>query len=89
MRSMASKPSRTRASARAPLAPRRLDGLPRRAVTSVNVRHDDKALFDHLHTFWSWRRGRPLRQWDAFRLVLELAVENPRAQVPDEIRERR
>ena len=85
---MASKSPRRRAPARSPLSPRRLDGRPHRAVTSVNVRHDDKALFDHLHTFWSLRRGSPLRQWDAFRLVLELAVENPRAQVPRELLDR-
>lgn len=63
----------------------RTDGEPRRAVTSVNLRHDDKALFDHLHTWWSLQEGRSLRQWDAFSILLAAALDNPRLQRPADL----
>lgn len=66
----------------------RLDGKPSRAHASVNLRKEEKALFDHLHSYWSLRAGRSLRQTDAFSLLLTLAVANPQADVPEEVRER-
>lgn len=64
----------------------RTDGEPRRAVTSVNLRYEDKVRFDLLQAYWSHVRGRPIKQWDAFSLLLAAAVQNPHADVPEELR---
>lgn len=64
----------------------RVDGDPRRAVTSLNLRHEEKADFDLLQAHWGRRFGRPLKQWDAFSLLLSYAVSNPLADVPEELR---
>lgn len=78
--------ARPRARATMPsLRPRKLDGRPRRSVTSVNVRHDDKAIFDLIHAYWALRSGRRLSQWDAFRRVLELAAQHPAAEIPRDL----
>lgn len=63
----------------------RTDGRPHRAVTSVNVRHEDKAVFDHLHSFLVIRERRPLSQWDAFSIVLRAALGNPKLDVPADV----
>jgi hypothetical protein len=68
------------------LRPRKLDGHPRRAVTCLNVRRDDKALFDHIQSYWALRSGRPMRQWDAFRRLLELAAAHPESEIPADLR---
>lgn len=64
----------------------KIDGKPHRAVTSVNLRHEEKAMFDHLHSWWSLRHGRALRQWDAMSILLNLALSNPHADLPEELR---
>lgn len=65
-----------------------LSGKPSRALASVNLRHEEKALFDHLHSYWSLRAGRPLRQVDAFSLLFALALSNEQADVPAEVEAR-
>lgn len=62
-----------------------VDVSPRRAVASVNVRRDDKAVFDALHAWWSVERRRPLTQWEAFSVLLAVALENPEFRVPAEV----
>ena len=60
----------------------RLDGEPRRALACVNLRYEEKAVVDVVHKWWSARFARPLTQPDVMSLVLELAFENPRADLP-------
>lgn len=60
----------------------RLDGEPRRALACVNLRHEEKALWDILAAWWSARSSRRLAQPDVMSLLLELALENPRADLP-------
>ena len=67
----------------------RVDGKPSRALTSLNLRRREKAVFDHLHSWWSLRRGQPLSQADAFSILLALALENEKAELPPELLERR
>jgi hypothetical protein len=66
----------------------RTDGLPQRAVTCVNVRREEKAVFDHLVSWWRLECGEELTQWDAFSVLLAAALENPRLEAPRELRER-
>lgn len=63
-----------------------MDGEPRRSVTSVNLRHEEKADFDVLQAHWARRLGRPLKQWDAFSVLMSYALSNPAADVPQELR---
>ncbi|HET6404175.1 MAG TPA: hypothetical protein VFH78_05970 [Candidatus Thermoplasmatota archaeon] len=60
----------------------RLDGQPRRSLACVNMRHEEKALLDLLQAWWSARSTRPLTQADVMSLLLALALEHPRADVP-------
>ena len=46
------------------------------------MRHEEKAVLDVLHAWWSARSSRALRQPDVMSLLLELALENPRADLP-------
>lgn len=64
----------------------RVDGEPRRALTSVNVRHEEKRVFDHLHSWWRMQDGQPMSQCDAFSRVLALALENPKVDAPQDLR---
>lgn len=66
----------------------RVDGEPRRALTSLNLRREEKVEFDHLHSWWALRRGRPISQPDAFSILLALALENREADLPPELRGR-
>lgn len=63
----------------------RIDSKPRRALTSLNLRRREKAVFDHLHSWWSLRRGHPLSQADAFSVLLTLALQNDGADLPPEL----
>lgn len=65
-----------------------MDGQPRRSVTSINVRAEEKRVFDHLHSFWELRVGRSLSQWDVFSRVLELALEHPKVEAPLDLQAR-
>lgn len=60
----------------------RLDGEPRRAWASYNLRYEEKAVVDLIQAWWSARMARPLSQPDVMSRVLELALENPRADLP-------
>ena len=62
----------------------RLDGKPRRSLTSLNLRFEEKGVFDLVHAYW--RLDRPLSQPDAFSKLLFLAITNPQADVPEEAR---
>lgn len=53
----------------------------RRALTSVNLRPEDKAVFDALQAFYSLRQGRALRQWEVFSLVLAEALASQEAEL--------
>ena len=53
-----------------------------RGVTCVNVRREDKALFDELQSWWSFTHGQPLSQWDTFTLLLAAALGNGDADLP-------
>lgn len=67
----------------------RIDSRPRRALTSLNLRRREKAVFDHLHSWWSLRRGQPVSQADAFSILLTLALQNEEADLPPELVARR
>lgn len=58
-------------------------------MTAINVRYEEKLLFDHVHTWWRMRKGQDLRQPDAFSLLLELALENPRADLPVDLEKKK
>jgi hypothetical protein len=55
-------------------------------VTSLNLRFEEKELFDVLHSWWALRSGRSLKQWDAFSILLAYALANPVADLPEELR---
>lgn len=57
-----------------------------RGTASLNVRHEDKVVFDALQAWWSVERGRALPQWDAFSFLLAAALENPDVRLPEEVR---
>lgn len=49
---------------------------PTRALASVNALRDDKAIFDGLQSWWSFRAGRPVHQWEVFQRVLSIALQS-------------
>jgi hypothetical protein len=51
-------------------------------LASLQVRRDDKEVFDQLKAWWSLKRGREVTQWEAFTLVLAAALEHEEARVP-------
>lgn len=51
------------------------DSNPSRALTSVNVRRDDKDVFDILQAYWTIRKGRALTQWETFTVVLAESLD--------------
>lgn len=63
-----------------------IDGKPHRAVTSVNLRFEDKRKFDLMHAWWSLEQGVPLTQWDAVSILMAAALENPRLSLPADLR---
>lgn len=67
----------------------RTDGQPRRALTSVNVRHEEKLVFDHLHSWWRLQAGAPMSQCDAFSRMLSLALEHPKVDAPQDLRRKK
>lgn len=48
----------------------------------MNLRYDEKGAVDVVHAWWSARTGRNLTQPDVMSRILELAFENPRADLP-------
>lgn len=65
-----------------------LEESPRRAVSSVNLRREDKFVFDALQAWLSMREARPVPQWDVFTLVLAAALENPSFEAAEAVRAR-
>ena len=63
-----------------------LDGLPRRAWGSWNVRHEDKRRLDLVHAWLCKERGAPLTQWDVFSLVLAGFLAHAGDALPEELR---
>lgn len=53
-----------------------------RTVTSINVRKEDKDVFLALQSWFSFVKGRPLAQWDAFSLLIDLAYGNAPDEMP-------
>lgn len=53
----------------------------RRGTATINVRWEDKEVFDAIQRWASHRRGRSLSQWDAFSLVLAAALGNREADL--------
>lgn len=51
-------------------------------LASLKLRRDDKAVFDQLKAWWSLRRGRDLSQWEAFTILLGVALEHEEARLP-------
>lgn len=49
---------------------------PTRVLTTLNVRRDEKAVFDALQSWWSYREGRSLQQWEVFGIILQTAIEH-------------
>lgn len=62
----------------------RIDGEPKRSLSSLNLRFEEKKIFDLIHAYW--RLDAPLSQPDAFSRILHLAVTNPEADLPAEAR---
>lgn len=60
----------------APPFPRFAPEPPTRALASVNALRDDKAIFDALQAWWSFRAGRPVHQWEAFQRLLSAALQS-------------
>lgn len=58
---------------------------PRRAVASINVRHEDRRGFDALQAWWSAEEGRVLSQWDTFERVMSLVRAHAKG-LPREVR---
>ena len=52
-----------------------------RPYSSVNVRREDKEVFDQLQLWWSMTE-RDLTQWDAFSRVIALVLTHPEADLP-------
>lgn len=53
-----------------------------RAFSSVNVRREDKEVFDQLQKWWSAMEDRDLSQWDVFSRVLAFALEHRECSRP-------
>jgi len=66
-----------------------VDGSPSRAVASWNLRHEDKRVLALLQSFWEAKLGRDLSHWDVIAILLAAAFENPRLDVPEQLRKRR
>lgn len=48
----------------------------RRGTACVNVRWEDKAVFDAVRAWLSWRRGEVVTQWEVFTYLLAVALQN-------------
>jgi hypothetical protein len=47
-----------------------------RHLTAINVQRTDKAVFDALQSWWSFREGRSLQQCEVFAILLEGALRH-------------
>lgn len=45
-------------------------------TSAVQVRPEDKQVFDALQAWWHFRHGKKLTQWEMFTIVLTTAVAN-------------
>jgi hypothetical protein len=62
-----------------------VDVSPRRSVAGVNIRRDEKPIYDALLAWWSVERGRTLTQWEAFSILLSFALTHPELRLPPEV----
>ena len=53
-----------------------------RGLTCINVCRPDKEAFDELQSYWSYRLGKPLAQWDTFTTLLVAAYHPDLADMP-------
>jgi len=53
----------------------------RRGTACVNVRWEDKRIFDAIQLWASHRKGSPISQWDAFSMILAAALSNDDAEI--------
>jgi hypothetical protein len=58
-----------------------LEAPVRRGTASINVRWEDKVVFDAIQAWASHRKGRYVSQWDAFSLLLGAALENEASEL--------
>lgn len=84
-RAPAARPLASVTPPRVPLDLPRVDGEPRRALASINVRRDEKRVFDLLHSWWSLRAESTLSQQDAASILFALALNNPDADLPADL----
>lgn len=54
---------------------------PVRVLSQVSARRDEKAIFDALQTWLSFREGRAIHQWEAFGIVLYAAFTGDRSKL--------
>lgn len=54
----------------------RLRPPPARPLSSLNVQRADKAIFDALQAWWSYRDGRSMQQCEAFTVLLDVALRS-------------
>lgn len=47
---------------------------PIRPLASINALRADKALFDAMQSWWSYREGRSIHQWEAFGFLMRVAI---------------
>ena len=52
-----------------------MEVAPPRRTSSVEVRREDKELFDALQAWWLLRHGERLTQWELFTVLLVEALE--------------
>lgn len=50
---------------------------PPRRTRTIQLRVEDKEVFDSLQAWWFYETGQRLPQWEVFTLVLADALENP------------
>lgn len=62
-----------------------VDGEPRRALACMNLRREEKRVFDHLQSWWSLQMGQDLSQPDVVSIVLAAALRSGLVDVPGEL----
>jgi hypothetical protein len=63
-----------------------VDERPRRAFSSVNVRFEDKEIFDILQGHLTALRGRALPHWDVFNVLLAEWLDAHAGELPTSLR---
>ena len=52
-----------------------IEGPVKRSTATINIRWEDKAVFDSVQTWLAYQKGRPVHQWDVFTFLLAAALE--------------